>query len=398
MKAAVGERPAAPTRRRWLGLACAHCAGFFSAGALAQGAAAEAPWTVPSRLERPALEDEEGGLWAMMDRQEVRVRRSPLLVREAAVRDYLAGLVCRLAGDHCQDARVYLVRTPQFNATMAPNGMMQVWTGLLLRVDNEAQLAAVLGHELGHYLQRHSLARLRDARSRSALMTLMAPFGIIGLAGQLAAAGGAAAYSRDHEREADRIGLVLMRNAGYETRQAALLWQHLRDELKAGPGGDPARRSVLFASHPGIDERVELLGRWAGDESGGEVADERYQTFLQPIVWSLLEDELQRAQYDETIALLRRQSASRPARGDLRYFLGEARRLAGGAEDAAEADLVAALATPQAPPAAHRSLGLLWRAQGRHEQAAVAFRRYLDAAPEAADAGMIQTYLTGTSS
>ena len=55
-----------------------------------------------------------------------------------------------------------LVRTPYFNASMAPNGMMQVWSGLLLRVDNEAQLAAVLGHEIGHYLARHSVERLRD--------------------------------------------------------------------------------------------------------------------------------------------------------------------------------------------------------------------------------------------
>ena len=64
--------------------------------------------------------------------------------------------------------QVHLVRTPLFNASMAPNGMMQVWTGLLLRVDDEAQLAAVLGHEFGHYLARHSTERLRDAKSRSA--------------------------------------------------------------------------------------------------------------------------------------------------------------------------------------------------------------------------------------
>ena len=50
---------------------------------------------------------------------------------------------------------------------MAPNGMMQVWSGLL-RVDNEAQLASVVGHEIGHYLQRHTVERLRDAQSRSA--------------------------------------------------------------------------------------------------------------------------------------------------------------------------------------------------------------------------------------
>ena len=58
---------------------------------------------------------------------------------------------------------------PQFNAMMAPNGMMLVWSGLLLRVENEAQLAAILGHELGHYLERHSVEQLRAAKDRAVL-------------------------------------------------------------------------------------------------------------------------------------------------------------------------------------------------------------------------------------
>ena len=76
---------------------------------------------------------------------------------------YVEDIACRLGASHCPDIRVHIVRTPWFNASMAPNGMMQVWSGLLLRADNEAQLAAVLGHEIGHYISRHSVERLRDA-------------------------------------------------------------------------------------------------------------------------------------------------------------------------------------------------------------------------------------------
>jgi len=50
-----------------------------------------------------------------------------------ALLDYVQAIACRLGGDHCPDIRVHLVRTPLFNASMAPNGMMQVWTGLMLR-------------------------------------------------------------------------------------------------------------------------------------------------------------------------------------------------------------------------------------------------------------------------
>ena len=86
---------------------------------------------------------------------------------------------------------------------MAPNGMLQIWSGLLLRVENEAQLAAVLGHEIGHYLQRHTLDHLRDAKSRCAFATFMAAFGVVGLVGQMATLASAFTFTRDQEREAD---------------------------------------------------------------------------------------------------------------------------------------------------------------------------------------------------
>ena len=145
-------------RRAFLSSACKHCVGIGALlpglPALAQDNAAVSP--VPAeRFARPALETDEGGLWGMMDREETRLRRSPFVVRDAELNKYLQDLVCRLGGDHCPDIRVHVVRTPLFNATMAPNGMMQVWTGLLLRAENEAQLAAILGHEIGPVSYTH---------------------------------------------------------------------------------------------------------------------------------------------------------------------------------------------------------------------------------------------------
>ncbi|MEO8125218.1 MAG: M48 family metalloprotease, partial [Burkholderiales bacterium] len=130
------------------------------------GAWAQTPWSPPARFTRPAADQDEGGLWALMDREEARVRRSPFRLREVALNTYLSGVACKLGAEHCPDIRVYAVRMPYFNANMAPNGMLQIWSGLLLRMDNEAQLGAIIAHEIGHYLQRHSLERLRDAEAR----------------------------------------------------------------------------------------------------------------------------------------------------------------------------------------------------------------------------------------
>ena len=85
------------------------------------------------------------------------VKVSPALVTDEALNTYVRKVVCELAGEHCASLRVYIVDDPSSNAMTAPNGMVIVWTGLLLRSQNEAELAFVLGHEITHYLKRHSL-------------------------------------------------------------------------------------------------------------------------------------------------------------------------------------------------------------------------------------------------
>lgn len=379
------------SRRRALAWGCVHCAG---AAGLASAVPIPPDWQLPPRLTRPEIDGDEGGLWALVDREETRTRRSAFVLRDPALRDYLTGIACKLGGAHCADTRVYTVRTPYFNASMAPNGMMQVWTGLLLRADNEAQLAAVMGHEIGHYLQRHSLARLRDARSRSAVMGVLAFAGGVGLVGQLALLAGMAAYSREHESEADQIGLLLMRRAGYDTLAAAQVWTNLRDELKAGAGGDPAKRSVMFATHPGADERERDLQTLAG-AGGGFAGDAEYAARIDPLMPDLIDDELRRAQFDESIVLFTRLAQRRPTRGDLRYARGEAHRLRAQPEDAAQAqaEFTAALALERPPPQAQRALGLLHRAQGRRAEARPHLQAYLQLAPNAADAALIQSFL-----
>lgn len=376
-------------RRRWLQWGCAHCA------ALAGLAGAQTEWSAPPRFARPQASGDEGGLWALMDREETRLRRSPFRIREAALERCLADTACRLGADHCPDIRVYAVRMPYFNASMAPNGMMQVWSGLLLRVENEAQLAAILAHEIGHYLQRHSLQQLRDAKARAAFATLLAGFGVYGLIGQLVLLGTALAYSRDQEREADAISLVLMRRNGYDPREAPKVWANLLAEVAANKDHDPAQDSILFATHPSSDERRRTLEREAATGAGGEIGAERYRAALAPLRQSLLDDEVKRGRYDESLVLLNRLVAASPGDAALLACRAEVLRLrnADGDATAALADLDAAVQTGQAPASAWRSLGHLYRTQQRDAEARAAWQRYLQAAPDAADAALIRQTL-----
>lgn len=381
-------------RRRFLVAGC--LCGLGGAPLLSRGQPLEetpAPeWRMPARFTRPETATDEGGLWALMDREETRLRRSPFAIRDPGLQARVQDIACRLAGPHCPDVRVYLMRTPFFNASMAPNGMMQVWSGLMLRVENEAQLAAVLGHELGHYLARHSVERLRSAKNHSSAATVAAMFGVVGAIAQLGVMASLSGYSRDHEREADRIGVTLMRDAGYDPAEAAKIWQNLLLETRANPDGRTP--NPLFGSHPAPEERMETLGKIAEAIPGGVSKEAEWDHTVKPFLKDWLADEVKRGQREESLALLNRMVARSPNPMYL-YARGETYRLRGGEGDldAALADYLAAASAGGEPPETHRSLGTVYRARQKAPEAKASFQRYLDLAPNAPDALMIKSYL-----
>lgn len=391
------------TRRGLLRSACQHCLGFAgltsSLPLLAQDKVAAATpgaglAAMPQRLMRPALDSEEGGLWGLMDREEARLRRSPFVMRDPALGKYVQDVVCRLTQDHCADIRIHLVRTPLFNASMAPNGMMQVWSGLLLRVENEAQLAAVLGHELGHYLERHTLERLRDAKSKAAFAQFVGLFGLVGAIGQLGVLASMFSFSREQESSADRIGMRLMQGAGYDGKQAAQVWENLLGELKIKGGDRVGSQSPMMATHPPVETRRDDLLKLAGSLPGSTGGPEFRQAMARHrLGW--IHDEIKRGQFEESLVLFDRLINQDKADAQLLYARGEVYRLRAGKDDQQHALESLTGATTQAnPPAeAFRALGLVHKQRADNESAFQSFEKYLAAAPDAPDAGLIRNYI-----
>jgi len=168
--------------------------------------------------ERPNLATDEAGLWMVVDNVEKKLKTSGRRVTDPHINQYVRDIMCKLAGSYCPDIRIYIMQVPDFNASMAPNGTMEIWTGLILRAQNEAQLATVLGHEIGHYLRRHSIQRWRDAQMKSNLSVLFqiataaAGVSYVGQLGHLALIGSIQAFSRDNEREADDVWYLWEKN------------------------------------------------------------------------------------------------------------------------------------------------------------------------------------------
>ncbi len=346
---------------------------------------------------KPQLATDEGGLWHAMDKAEVDVKRSDKLVRDPDLNAYVADIMCRLAGDNCRDVRTYILRVPYFNASMAPNGMMQVWSGLLLRTQNEAQLAAVLGHELGHYLERHQLQRWREARATTDVAAVFAiGFGVVGAGvAAVAAQSSISAFSRDQERRADEIGLQLMTKAGYRPLEASRVWEQLVAEEAAAK--DKSEKSVFFASHPAAEERMATLRAKAEAAGGASEATfaERYRDRMSKMRSVLLQDELKLRQYERSLVVLQQLSADGED-GEIAFFSGEVHRLRDEGDDRIRARecFERAVALGGCPVETYRSLGLVQLRSGDHAAADASFGRYLELKPDATDRDMIRSYLS----
>jgi predicted Zn-dependent protease len=354
--------------------------------------------------QRPALDTDEGGLWMIADRIEDRLQDSGNRIHDEQLNRYVNEIACKVAHEFCDDIRVYVLRHPGFNASMTPNGTMVVWSGLLLRARNEAQLATVLGHEIGHFMRRHSVQRMRDARNRLGFLAVFSmAMGVTGIpvaseAAQIAVIGGMFGFSRDNEREADSIGIQLLANAGYDPREAPKVWANLIAEMKSDE--DYEDRSVFFATHPQSDERMGTLDDIARElvksKSDPIVNETEYQSIVAPHRAMFLSDELDLRRHEPIATLIQSLILEGNNVAELYYFLGESYRLRNQEDDdrnALEAYPQALSAAGTVPPEIHRSMGLIYRKQGATGDADASFRRYLEAAPDAEDRAIIEMIL-----
>ena len=372
------------------------------AGAPASTALAAEPITATRPDQRPAEGTDEAELWYIMERIERELQASPLLVRDPALNDYVHSVACKVTGEYCRDLRIYIVDVPYFNASMAPNGAMMIWTGSLLRIRNEAQLALVLGHEFGHYRERHTLQQWRKLKHSSAFLGVFGVLssgvglGVAGMAANIAGMATMTKFSRDKEREADRIGFEQLVSQGYDPQAGVALWEGMLREEEARDYGKPI---PVFSTHPQTRERRDDL-KAAADAVANpphELGTEAYRAATHRFLQHWLEEELTRRMFASSIRVISdlQVGAAPEDAGLLSFYLGEAYRRRGKEGDKAQATKLYALAVtrPGAPPPAWREHGLALRDAGDRPAAAAALRHYLELAPQAEDMDFVNSYI-----
>jgi beta-barrel assembly-enhancing protease len=195
------------------------------------------------------------------------IRRDQSLMNDAELTEYLNNIGYRLVAaspDYRQDFEFFIIKDASLNAFALPGGYIGVHTGLILAAQSESELAAVLGHEIAHVTQHH-LARMIDKEKQS-MWTSIAAIAVAILASrsnpQMSNAAIATAqatsvqnylnFTRDHEREADRVGLQIMSQAGFDARGAETFFERLQ---KAGRAYDSNAPDYL-RTHPVTSQRI----------------------------------------------------------------------------------------------------------------------------------------------
>jgi beta-barrel assembly-enhancing protease len=384
-------------------------------------------------------EADEVALWNQAEKEEEALLKKSKPYEDPLLEEYLGQIGDRLLPESVKAAggpgyRFGVIRDPTLNAFAMPNGRMYIHTGLLAQVQNESQLATIIGHEMTHVTNRHALKFTRDAQTKQIIYTVAAiaasigvaaaagsmsrnsPVGgavlgqtanaILGLGLQLATIAAINGYGRDLEREADAEGLDRMVNAGYDPKEAPKVFALLKDS-----GGERgALETFFFGSHPRLDERIadtqELVKtRYAAAAGASSVVvnSEEFELRMRTVVRDNARLDiaagrfgLAQKQLDRVLTITPRDPVAQLYYGDL-YRLQAQRATspldkAELAHKALERYRRSAELDPKFPDP-YRQLGLLYYQQRLPDRAREAFREYLALKPDAPDAKRIREYM-----
>lgn len=222
------------------------------------------------------------------------INRQLKLMQDAEVNRYinlLGDSLARIADDRSLDWHFYVVDNKEVNAFAVPGGYVYVNRGLIERTTNMSQLASVLAHEIAHVTLRHSVKQMQAAQRANAgltvacILTSICDYGVTDVAVQVGGGALFAKFSRDDERESDKVGIQYMVRAGIHPQGMPEMFRILLKERETTPGG----LNAWFSTHPLEEERVRIseaeIGRIPAARLQGLTRDsQRFQQFKRRVI------------------------------------------------------------------------------------------------------------------
>lgn len=378
-------------------------------------------------------EPDELALWAQADREERQLQAKPGSYNDPLLDEYLARLGARLMPDGAREAggpvlRFSVLRDPTLNAFALPNGRIYIHSGLLARLDNEAQLAMIVGREMTHVINRHALSVAREGQSQqqSAASIGIAAAGsaagaddhlgtaalsptanaLFGPGLRLAALAAMVGHGRDLEREADAGGMASLVRAGYDPKEAPQAFDRLGSQSRDGGSleifflGSRVQLAERVASATELIKGPHVTAAAAPDTVKNT---DEFGVRMRSLVRENARLEIQagrftlaREQLDRVLAVTPGDAVAQLYYGDLHRLESQRSRDAADRADKTRRALeryerAARLDPSFADP--FRQLGFLYYQQKETVRARAAFQSYLALKPDAPDAPRIRDYL-----
>jgi predicted Zn-dependent protease len=369
--------------------------------------------------EKVPDQEDESALWESASRHENRLRNSGTVISSPHVEQYIESVAARMLGDDLDHLGIQidfiLVEEPNLSAWAYPYGTIGIQTGLLVRMDNEAQFAAILAHEISHFLQRHTYREMLDKGKQSAFGKGLGVLATLALAKEtgsfdagvmdfteglwtnLATSG----YSKKNEYVADEEGLVLMGKAGLLQDEAVPAFEALAENAVYG-AADPRK---MWSSHPRLEDRIKNLKkeiksakRKKGFEAGAVPDELIYYRGIAPALIINARLDLKEQQYQRARDALTKYLMVRPDDPEGHFLVGETYRRENPVGPDIAPSMTAyrdALQQDSGYAQAHKELGMAYRVQHQNAEARAAFETYLSLAEDAPDAGIIRGYMEG---
>lgn len=381
--------------------------------------------------------DDELAIWYEAREEERKLLEEVELYEDPLLERYLEDLVAELtpagmAANSEVEYRVRVIEDPTLNAFAYPHGSLYVHTGLLARIENESQLATILGHEMSHVELRHMVRHQRSVRNKrigfaaasiaAALILaheeadawwdgdyhdavrvgILADL-LIGLGLHFAFVASVNGYGRGLEIEADHSAFAKLRSADFDPREAPRVYEILQENR----GESRDAEVFFFGSHPRLKQRTKNAREWLASNPAAGPAESRDRGRFDRRVRPVIRDDarlnieagrLHLAQRQLTLAL-----SLMPEDPETHFLF--ARLLTTEAEHSDDPDdriglmeeaRTALFETLRLEPdhvGAHREIALLAYDQGRWEEACAGFRRFCELQPDSEERNRMLDYL-----
>jgi predicted Zn-dependent protease len=332
------------------------------------------------------------------------IEKSGILYRNEALESYLNLVAARLDSKAASPGggfRVKMIKDPHLNAFTYPDGTCYIQTGILARIENEAELAALLAHELAHYTSSHAVNGIRRLHRHSG-NDLSSPalnreenISRTQIRRRIECAW--SGYHHEADFEADREGLKFMIRAGYDPYAVLRLLGHLAEEMSTENLQEPLR----LGSHPRLKARIEkcneFLANMNPEHPNSSIKEGNFEENIQDLLLKNIGLDIQAGRFAQALQASNRYLSVRSDDARGHYLLGEIYRQQGrgGTEvTRAESCYKRAIDLDDEYAEPHRALGMLYYKTGLSQQARPYLEASLALAPKAPENAYIRNYLS----